>query len=138
MNGQILLQMREEYDDMKINTPLCLYGSYLNSEDICVWYDQKYLCVSDGMDYLEAMETAEDKPLIIYETQDEKKIKTLKKILGMVDYAKRLDELYALSNSDQIIKKMRDDYDEGNKSRKIKIRKEKVYIMLLSKKRNLL
>ena len=38
---------------------------------------------------------------LVYETTDEKKIKKIKKILGRVDYSRRLDELYSTITSEK-------------------------------------
>ena len=101
MNAEILLKMKEEYENACVTFPMCIYASYLNSEDLCIWYNTIYLGISDRSDYEKKLAEDEMCTRLVYETTDEKKIKKIKKILGRVDYSRRLDELYSTITSEK-------------------------------------
>ena len=97
MDAEILLKMKDEYEEAYVTTPLCIYASYLKSNDLCLWYDTRFVNVSDKEDY----EKSELEKTLIYETTDEKQVRKIKKILGIVDYSKRLTMLYSTVTSEQ-------------------------------------
>ena len=105
MDAEILLKMKQEFEDAYVTHPMCIYASYLKSEDLCIWDNSVYLGISDVTDYAKELQKFEEnndlligetEPILIYKTVDPKEIKKIKKIIGMVDYSKRLTELYSV------------------------------------------
>ena len=99
MDADILLKMNEDYENVCVTTPMCIYASYLKSDDLSIWFNNKYLGISDNSDYLKecekALEEGEEVSLI-YETTDVNEVKRIKKALGRADYSKRLLELHSI------------------------------------------
>ena len=101
MKEELLLDYYYEYKENGKKREFCFDASYLNTEDLCIWVENNYICMADKSVFVfkEDLDkrTGSDMPSLIYETSDVDEIADIRKALGIKDYDERLKSVYLIT-----------------------------------------